>query len=444
MHKDFERHFKALFGAEYQDFLSSIAEKPKTSVRLNPRKPVDPGRFDIPYSSLPWNENAIILEDRPAFYRDPQHHAGAYYVQESSSMFFASKLQLPDRALVLDLCAAPGGKSTLLLDSISEDSFLISNELDFKRMRVLVENLNRWGRANVAVTNNKASDFKAFQNSFDLVVVDAPCSGEGMFRKDKNSLELWSPRFVQACASIQEDLLQEASKLVQPGGLLVYSTCTFEPNENEGQLKSFLENSPEWESVEIPIQDYWGIIQKDFNANGKQYASYYAYLWNVEGEGQFVSILRKKGSASAEYRSSKAGRKPQSLNVSEVFQPEGSFIHKVNDALHLFPAAWFGVVQTLIKDFNLWKLGTRLGDVGKKGLIPHQELAFTDIKTDYPDIDLSREEAMNYLRKEQLTLNGGKTGWIRLTNEMHGLGWIKHLGNRINNYLPKDLVIRKQ
>ncbi|MBI1184068.1 rRNA cytosine-C5-methyltransferase [bacterium] len=449
MHQEFETHFRKLFGSDYQLFVDAIGEKPVVSVRFNSHKQAS-GRLFDQGKAVPWNDRAFWLPERPAFYADPLHHAGAYYVQEASSMFFARALQFDKALLALDLCAAPGGKSTLLLNLLSHDSLLISNELDMNRNKVLVENINRWGNYNVAVTNGHSRAFLPFKNQFDLVLVDAPCSGEGMFRKDKTSLEQWSPNFVASCAAIQQPLLHDAAELVAPGGKLVYSTCTFEFDENEGQLLKLLDNK-DFEPVDIEIEDSWGIEKRYVAARGKRFPVYYFLLHKVQGEGQFVAVLQK-ADEEALPKNMKKGKTFSSVAKAdrEVVQrfidlPPSIELVEVNHSLHAIPAAYSGFLAELKNHVPLWKLGTKIGEVSGKNFKPSHELALSQLAANFKvSFEVDYAQAIDYLKRQPLPVQEGyQKGWGLVKYRNVALGWAKNIGSRLNNYLPHDLMLRK-
>lgn len=447
MHSEFDNHFRNLLANRYSRFIEAINEDPVVSVRPNPKKSTDYTHLNFD-EVIPWHESAYWLKERARFYADPLHFAGAYYVQEASSMFFANLIKSEKPLLALDLCAAPGGKSTLLLDSLHPESLLVSNELMPDRNKVLVENLNRWGRSNVLVSQNKSSDFKRFKGSFDLVLVDAPCSGEGMFRKDNKSLKQWSPQLVTACAQTQREILRDAVDLLKEEGLLIYSTCTFEPEENEKQVQWIVnESSYEWQSVEsetagagperIEIATNQGDIQ--------------AYMFPLEGkgEGQFVCGLRKVSKKhprvlSARDKMTKASRQEHQLLHKFVKDAkEHSYVtHK--GMYFAISAKWEREIAAL-RSLQLRKMGVNLGKPSPKSWIPHHELALTtDITLDVNRIELGYDEAIKYLKGELINETGDETGWYLATYKEMGIGWSKNIGSRWNNYMPKTLRLRKE
>lgn len=447
MHDKFELHFTEKFGADFERFKDSLDGKPSTSIRFNPNKK---NRGFGGMTPIPWAKNAFYLEKRPPFYADPLHHGGAYYVQEASSMFFSGALVNDRPLLVLDLCAAPGGKSSLLLNDLHPDSFLVSNEMDLARNRVLTENLNRWGRGNVVVTNANSKQFSALAGCFDLILIDAPCSGEGMFRKDKKALDLWSPNFVRSCAAVQSELIHDAVDLLKPGGMLIYSTCTFEKDENENQVLRALSKTG-FKPVSIPTQSSWGVQESFIDHKGIQFPCYHLYFHKVRGEGQFVCAMVKSDGDTGVLPRLK--RNP----LGEVKKEERQLIDKLlsvsdenklvvhENAVYAIPKAWQNEINWLKANLSIWKMGTKLGDISPRNFKPHHELALSELTNDFANrFDLDYQQAIAYLKKEEVKPDSSwGRGWGLATYHGVSLGWLKNIGTRLNNYYPKDLVLRK-
>lgn len=261
--KAFEQQMASILEAdEYSLFKAALLSPSNTSIRINPRKSSPLSADTTP---VPWNSQGFFLPQRPKFTFDPLFHAGAYYVQEASSMFIGhilNHLQAPKEGLYLDLCAAPGGKSSLLADYIGEEGMLVANEVIKTRASILKENMIKWGLGNTVVTNNDPSHFEPLEGLFDVVLVDAPCSGEGMFRKDVQAREEWSPENVKLCAARQQRILDQTGALPGPEGYLIYSTCTFNQQENEDMIR-FLTEEFAYEPVRIPLNPDWGIVETE-------------------------------------------------------------------------------------------------------------------------------------------------------------------------------------
>ncbi|MFN3315635.1 MAG: RsmB/NOP family class I SAM-dependent RNA methyltransferase, partial [Raineya sp.] len=285
--EDFLSHLKSFLPpSEEKAFLQALQEQPITSIRLNPHKPAQIRQATKPVA---WSKQGFYLEQRPYFTEDPLFWAGAYYVQEASSMFLEQIIQnisIPNEAVLLDLSAAPGGKSTHLLSLLPESCLLVSNEIIRNRANILQENLCRWGRSNYIVTQSEASVWGKMQGFFDVILVDAPCSGEGMFRKEEQALNQWSLENVNFCATRQKDILKNILPALANGGYLIYSTCTYNPQENEENIAWLIENY-DLEHIEIPIDETWGIRKAKWGYR------FFPHL--LQGEGFFVACLHKKG-----------------------------------------------------------------------------------------------------------------------------------------------------
>ena len=274
------------------------------SIRLNPSKAGQRSTNNEQLEKVPWSSNGYYLPERPSFTLDPLFHAGAYYVQEASSMFLEEVLKqtvdLSKPLKVLDLCAAPGGKSTLIQSIISKESLLVSNEVIKTRVNILSENITKWGAANVIVTNNDPADFLRLKNYFDVIVVDAPCSGSGLFRKDPNAITEWSESNVQLCAQRQQRILADIMPSLKDGGVLIYSTCSYSQQEDEAISDWLIEQfkparmtrSDGVESLRFKVDESWGIVEtvsEKENAYGYRF-----YPDKVKGEGFFIAAFKKK------------------------------------------------------------------------------------------------------------------------------------------------------
>lgn len=433
------------------EFISSLQNSSSTSVRLNPFK-----TDKVPFpdtENIGWTKWGYYLKDRPSFTFDPLFHAGLYYVQESSSMFIeqAFRQHVPDEPLrVLDLCAAPGGKSTHLLSLLNKESFLVSNEVINARASVLSENLVRWGQSNYIVTNNDPEHFSDFENCFDVVLVDAPCSGEGMFRKDPDAISEWSEENVKLCSARQRRIVDTAGKLLRPGGILLYSTCTFSADENEEQIKRLLADD-KFNSLAIAIDHFPEIVETHEHIGDKDLYGYRFYPHKTKGEGFFLSVLKKTADA-AEGKWPKAPKKFQpadknSIQAASSFIDTGTFSFMFHhERLLAVPKVcadeMFGVLNTSL---HIRSFGLELGQVIRDELIPSHALALSSaIKDDLPAMELNSEEAIAYLQKKDIGYDRTKKGWHLVRYQHVNLGWAKLLGSRMNNAYPKEWRIRKE
>ncbi|GAA4337907.1 rRNA cytosine-C5-methyltransferase [Mucilaginibacter gynuensis] len=447
---EFPAHFldslKREPGFEAQNFVEAHQNPHAiTSIRLNPFKK----SASKTGKQVPWCKEGLYLDTRPSFTFDPLFHAGAYYVQEASSMFIdhiIKNIKQNDEPIrVLDLCAAPGGKSTLLNSALNSTDLLVANEIIKTRVPILTDNLNRWGTANVIVTNNDPKDFSRLKGFFDIILVDAPCSGSGMFRKDPAAMNEWSEANVNLCHQRQERILADIYPALKEDGYLIYSTCSYSHQENEDIL-DWLCDEFEMESINIPINKEWGIVE---SRSVKQQAwGYRFYPGQVEGEGLFAACLKKTDS-SGELPFYK-NTAQQKLAVKEIDQvkayinePDDYYYFKVNDDWLAIGREHKESLNTLHRHLYIKKSGVRIGKLVGKDLIPDHELALSTIinKVAILQIELNYEQAIQYLRRDNIDINIQEKGWSLMTFEGLALGWAKLLPNRINNYYPKEIRI---
>ncbi|WP_161887727.1 methyltransferase RsmF C-terminal domain-like protein [Pontibacter russatus] len=437
-----------LLGPGYDAFLDALQQAPPVSVRLNPAKTT--ATPSLP--RVPWATHGYYLPERPAFTLDPLLHAGAYYVQEASSMFLEQALKqsidLQQPLRVLDLCGAPGGKSTQLACLLSADSLLVSNEVIRSRASILAENVTKWGSGNVLVTSNDPRDFGRLPDFFDVMVVDAPCSGEGMFRKDPQAVSEWSEENVKLCAQRQQRILSDVWEALKPGGTLIYSTCTWNEQENEENM-AWLAVQEQAESVHLELQPEWGVQP----SQQQGVAGYRFYPHRVQGEGFFICVIRKGGEApAAEYgRSSKkkykltqAGKKEQALVQDWLLHPKRYIGLQHNEVLSALPASLFEAADDIYQHLYVLYAGTEVAEVKGKKLKPLQGLALSQHlnKAAFATADLDLEQALRYLRKEHISLGSSGSDWVLLQYKNIPLGWAKQVGSRMNNYYPKEWRIR--
>ncbi|MEZ4943700.1 MAG: RNA methyltransferase [Saprospiraceae bacterium] len=446
----FEQQMQQLLGAEFAAFLSALREPAPVSIRENPaKKPAGSDPLCAAASPVPWHPQGWYLPERPVFTLDPLLHAGAYYVQEASSMFLQEALRqalAPDAPLkVLDLCAAPGGKSTLLLAALP-GSLVVSNEVIRSRVSVLRENLERWGDPRTAVTSAEAEDFAPLADWFDVVVTDAPCSGEGLFRKDPDAVREWSPEQVLLCAARQKRILSGAVSALKPGGLLVYSTCTYNAAENE-ENAAWLCREFELDPVRLTLPAEWGIAEGRFG--------YQFFPHRLRGEGFFISLFRKKAGAarnpgaSARFRSLQALPKKQIPELAPWFRSDATpaFFQTPAGEILAFPEALESDLRVLDKVLkNKW-FGLYAGSFKGRDFIPGHALALSSwCSPTLPGVELSREQALRFLKKEIFDLPAGAPGkgWALARYRGLNLGWLKVVPGRWNNYLPAERRIRME
>jgi 16S rRNA C967 or C1407 C5-methylase (RsmB/RsmF family)/NOL1/NOP2/fmu family ribosome biogenesis protein len=434
-------------GFDAENFINAheIIESP-TSIRLNPFKPSSIKTDE----RVPWCAEGYYLNTRPSFTFDPLFHAGCYYVQEASSMFIDHILEYirPNKdelIKVLDLCAAPGGKSTLINSAIGSNDLLVANEIIKTRVPVLCDNLNRWGTANTIVSNNDPRDFTRLTGFFDMILVDAPCSGSGMFRKDPAAMNEWSDANVNLCHQRQERILADVYPALKEDGYLIYSTCSYSHQENEDIL-DWLCKEFDMESLRIPVNKDWGIVETQ-SAEQKAWG-YRFYPGKVKGEGLFAACLKKKEQTSQLPSFKTKGH--QKLALLEIglikkylINADAWYYLKVNDDWLAINREHKESLDTLQRHLYIKKSGIRIGKLMGNDLVPDHELALSihinkDAVLQSP---LTYDQAIQYLRRENIDLNISDKGWSLMTFEGQPLGWAKLLPNRINNYLPKELRI---
>lgn len=423
--------------SDYARFEASLLTEPSVSIRLNAAKVPDVVESSA-LRLVPWCRVGRYLEQRPIFTLDPLLHAGAYYVQEASSMFLQRVVEqyLAHEALVLDLCAAPGGKSIILSDWVSE-GFLVSNEIIPSRCSILAENLIKWGNDRIAVTNSAPVVFEKIPNYFDAVLVDVPCSGEGMFRKDETAVQEWSEANVRQCVTRGHEILQSALTTLKPGGLLIYSTCTFNEQEDEEQVQWLIEQG--CELLKVDVEPSWNIEE----TNG-----YHFWPHRVEGEGLFMAVLRKNGEYVPDRKELKTKKSIYSKATKEVADALCGIDYlfaQHNGVWHAVVKPFSATIETLLQCAKVVHWGVLTFEEKGKNLIPQQGLALNSSlnRSAFPlQYELSDNEALRYLSAETLVLQGVEKGFVLLTYHNVPLGFVKNIGGRCNNLYPNNWRIR--
>ena len=445
--EQFPSEFIARLHRQFPDaekFIAGLQRDPVWSVRLHPQR----DRHDLALGEpVPWCQGGYYLAEKPRYTLNPLFHCGNFYPQEASSMFLWHVLKqveplLPDNPVALDLCAAPGGKSTLMASFLDGRGLLVSNEVIRSRAWILRENMIKWGYANIMVTNNDPADFKKLPGMFDLLVLDAPCSGEGMFRKDASAMQEWSVQNAALCAQRQRRIIMDAWDCLREDGILVYSTCTFNPAENEENLM-WLQQQAGVEFLPLEHEAAWGIHRVDFDKG----CGYAFYPHQTLGEGFFVAVLQKKEA------SGKIKIKPPKKEKAKVAMDYPS--HLVDSAfdgrvlthqqqLVLVPTAIYALVQLMGSVLNVFHQGVLLGEPGRKEFMPSPELPLSlhCASGAFPEVEVTLADALQYLK-------GGWSGDVPAANGWHvvryresNLGLIKVIGARVNNYYPKEWRIR--
>ena len=394
----FTEKTRQLMGEErFERYLQSFEEEPPVSIRVNTLKMAE-GSWKIEDATpVPWCRNAFYLQKRPNFTMDPLLHAGCYYVQEAASMFLDEALKQMHTAYIshqpsairpltaLDLCAAPGGKSTLLRSALPKDCVLYSNEPIRNRANILLENVTKWGYENHIVTNNYPKDYRRSKLRFDLILCDVPCSGEGMFRKDEATIREWSEQNVEKCWQLQREIVDDAWACLNPGGLLIYSTCTFNTKENEENIRYFLEQYDDMEVVPVDIKPEWHITGSLLDGF---HEPVYRFIPGItRSEGLFMCVLRKRGE-KREVRGERSDQRQKQERALTILSP----------------------LTTL-----------------------HSPL----------QVPLTYHQAIAYLRHEALVLpEETPRGLVTVCFQDHPLGLVKNIGSRANNLYPKEWKIK--
>jgi len=439
---DFEKQLQDEWPLQAQEVISAIQDgNPPTSIRLNPNK----FNGTLETRSIPWARNGYYLSERPSFISDPWWHGGVYYVQEASSMLIELAIlqHVPTDTPItaIDLCAAPGGKTTHLQSLLHPQSLIIANEVIKQRASILGQNVEQWGCNNIWITNQDPQQIGNATHWADLILVDAPCSGEGLFRRDHHAVDEWSLDHVKLCANRQQRIIHDAWSALKPGGILVYSTCTFNHAENEKNLAQFKnELGIEW--LPIQLNDSWRTISQ------ASIHGYHAFPGFTEGEGFFLAIGRKP---TGNIQTPNIKKKKQTKLIPLTSTHWASFIQN-NERFVVTPNNTIIEQEHskhyhyLSQQFQLYRTGMLLGEEKGKKLLPShamalsQDLDVTHIST----LEVDQETAYRYLKREVLPGDlSHEKGFLLVTYNGIPLGWVKNVGNRMNNILPSSRRILK-
>ena len=437
---------KGLPGFDEQAFVQTHTLKESiTSIRINTNKSFleHPSSFFTEASPIAWCEDGYYLKERPLFVLDPLWHVGAYYVQEASSMFLhhALKQIAPNAGSmhVLDLCAAPGGKTTLLANYFKK-GLVVANETIKNRNTILVENTTKWGADNIVVTQNDPSHFKALPHFFDVLLIDAPCSGSGLFRKDPDAIEHWSEDAVEHCSVRQSRIIEDSIDCLKEGGYLIYSTCSYSIQEDENILDKIAAIEG-MKSIDLNIDSSWGIIQSEsplHNAIGYRF-----YPDKIKGEGFFLAVFKKETASNYSYYDSNfettaITKKEAEILNSHFALPDNYYYINHQENIIALAIEFKDAYNTLLKNLYVKKMGLAIGTLKGADLIPAHALAMSTWgHLPFASMEVDEATALQYLRRADLNLPGGK-GWHALQYKNIRLGWAKLLPNRSNNYYPNE------
>lgn len=426
------------------------ASNPPVSIRFNPLKANNTILHDLPLAEkIPWSSSGYYLTERPSFTSDPLFHAGLYYVQEASGMFLEEAVKqtcdLSKPLRVLDLCAAPGGKTTLLQSLLTEDSVLVSNEVIRQRVNVLEENCTKWGAANIVVTSSDAAEFSKLKNFFDVMVVDAPCSGSGLFRKDPEAVKEWSEVAVTMCSLRQQRILADAWPALKQDGILIYATCSYSEQEDE-MIGDWLLETYDVTPVQLQTKPEWNIVERVTHRKAFGYR-FFPHLLN--GEGFYLSCFKKTIGEDTTLTVREKDRLPviskNEEKLMDRFLSKNAAIDivKWKDNVLALPASVRAVLP-LLQMLYVKKAGVEAGRILHGELIPSHALALSEqMQGDFVAVSLKKEDALQYLRRQEVKIDTLHKGWLLIQYQGVNLGWVKALGNRINNYYPKEWRILK-
>ena len=471
---DFTENMCRLLGEEeYNALAEALQGESPVSVRVNPWKWGECKDSVAVNEPIPWASGAMYLSERQPFTFDPLFHAGCYYVQEASSMFVQHVLHhyVPCACRMLDLCAAPGGKSTLARTALPEGSLLVSNEIIRTRAQVLAENMVKWGHPDVVVTQSAPADFTPLTHFFDVILADVPCSGEGMFRKDAESVDEWSMGNVDICWQRQRSIVSDVWDCLKPGGLFIYSTCTYNAWEDEENIRWMVQHFGA-EPLQVPTEKEWG-IRGDMTGKGNDLPVYRFLPSHVKGEGFFLAVMRKPiGDASEDERAFVAeptteihennpkrqkkgkdskgkdakGMTPSYDACRQWLSDAEEFVWSVtDDTVSAVPVQWSGAVDLLKKYLVVLHAGVSVASLKGKDWIPHHSLAMSQRlrQSAFPCAEVDYDTAIAYLRHEAVTLDMSvPRGYVLVTYQGIPLGFVKNIGNRANNLYPVEWRIR--
>ncbi len=443
-----ERMRKQLGAEEAESLFAALDSVSPVAVRLNPAKCGEEGVWSNG-EAIAWSKNGRKLKERPSFTLDTAFHAGAYYVQEAASQFIdyiiaGEELQ---GKRVLDMCSAPGGKTTIYSTAVGEEGLVVANEYVRSRANVLADNVRKWGMGNVLVTNNAPEHIAQFEGWFDMVAVDAPCSGEGMFRKEEVAREDWSEEAVKMCAARQLSIVREAWQSLRDGGLFIYSTCTFNEDEDEGLLRAFIEETGDVfePSQSVEIDDAWGIVKGEVGA----FQTFRFFPHKTDSEGLFVAIARKaepttQRTPKARKRVMQEVDKNSRKELAKWLQhPDNYTFAMVADTIYAYPSVQFKAVQALSEGLTAIYSGVAMGQIFKGKLKPDwalsQYIGFERTAVAVEEVD--EERALDYLRKRDIAVGDMAEGINLITHKGRALGFAKRVGARCNNLYPNSLKI---
>ncbi len=457
--KDFEIRMQGMLNEAYPAFMRSYENDKFQALRVNALKGSREEFIEkSPFGDLQevaWEKNGFYYDKDQQPGKNPLHDAGVYYIQEPSAMAPAAYLEAKPGERILDLCAAPGGKTTQTASYMQNQGILVCNEINAARAKILSENVERMGMSNAIVTNETPQHLsELFDEYFDRILVDAPCSGEGMFRKNEEAVNEWSPENIKICAERQAQILECADRMLRPGGRLVYSTCTFAPEENEGSIKTFLERHPEYKILDVYKYEGMAGGQPKL-ADGLDDINKTIRLWPhlINGEGHYLAVLQKSGEVPDGYQGFLTNGLQKGIKIKEIkellqFEQEALNIDllQINDNYNDDCILKFGEQIYLMPDdmpsvnkMKVLRAGLHLGTLKKNRFEPSHALAlYLNKSLVKHSMELNDNEARAYLSGQTLNYEGEK-GWYLITYKGYSLGWGKLAGQIMKNHYPKGL-----
>lgn len=439
---EFIRQMKRLMPSECDALIEAITTtSPPVSLRINDAKAALLAlQAPSARSRVPWCPLGAYLNGRQPFTFDPDFQTGRYYVQDASSMFIYHAIQslVKTPARYLDLCAAPGGKTTAALSALPAGSMVVANEIVPQRARILLENVTKWGNPRCVVTSNSSKEMGRLAHFFDLVAIDAPCSGEGMMRKDEEAVAQWSPALVRQCAELQHRIIDEAWSALKPGGLLIYSTCTYNRQENEDVVE-YIISQYHAQSVEVPTEGEWNI----WHGIGTDAHCYRFLPHRTMGEGLFMAVLQKPEDEPLRPSKRKKGKSEKQLplprGIENWLKTPGDFdLQLAQGRIVACPHDMSSDLQLISATLNVLHQGITLGAVKGRNCIPSHSLALsTQLNGNaFARCEIDYRTALAYLRGEAITVRAPK-GYTLLTHASNPIGFVNNLGSHANNLYPK-------
>ena len=436
LHDEFIAQLRELLPEEWEALVDAITtSEPSVAVRVNGARGVG-----VPdgLRRVPWCDQGFYLDGRPSFTFDSDWHAGRYYVQDASSMFIAHVIShfVHEPVRYLDLCAAPGGKTTAAIQALPPRSLTVANEIVPPRARVLADNVIRWGSPRSVVTSNAPAHLGRLESFFDVIAADVPCSGEGMMRKDDEAVAQWSPALVEQCAQRQREILADVWPALRPGGLFIYSTCTYNRQENE-QMADFIVSELGATSLEVPVDPSWNIHA----AIGSEAHCYRFMPYKVDGEGLFMAVFRKDGDGLRQdiRMKGKSSKKIDETAKNWLAGPNQFMIDQQGDLLIAVPQDIHREVAAMRASLTVLHAGVELATVMGRKTVPHHALALSTARADdaFPVCEVDYPAALRYLRGESIPVEGPR-GYVLIAHQGAVLGFANNLGNRANNLYPKS------